>query len=729
MRVLSSRKKQTSAAQRRSLVRSLLIIFAAVMVIVTIMVLTALGRVGDHANQLDDERSRETTLGALQTFRNHLGATLNDYAAWDDADRFVYDPEGMDWVVSNFGDMTANNNLFDVAIVLDAEGRALMTYEGGAPADWTIDRYFDPSFKTLFDGVRNAAAEATPEGNSFIRTSRGLAAVAIGLVRQKSGRIDHEPAQRRYLVLMRNLHENDIKGMARTYVISGLRLLGAGETTANHVEIRDVDGKPIGSLGWASRLPGNASLVQVQPLVIGALTMVAIYFILLFVSGSRLLRQIKAEEQAAVELSRLDPLSGLANRYGLFASLDNLVFSAQKDGDDVLLLYLDLDGFKEVNDAYGHGTGDNLIRGVSAGLSALIGGQATIARVGGDEFAIAMNTRAQEAVVPELCERILGFFAEPFVIGERVAVVGTSIGVAVSARGTVTGEELLRRADMAMYRSKEEGRGRWTVYAPSMDAEREERNKLEIDLRKAIENSEIGVVYQPVVDARDGRMVSVEALARWNRAGYGPVSPEIFIGVAEQTGMIDQLGLSVLRTACRAVRQWPDLRLAVNISPGQFRDPAFAGHVSQTFRDLDVDPGRITLEMTESYFIRNPARALVAIDSLKAIGVKIALDDFGSGFSSVGYLRQFGFDRMKIDQSLVATVAEGGSAVDLLQATVALARALDIPVTAEGVETEDQAKVLRLSGCDELQGYFFGKPMPGDAIGRMLMEQRGKLRG
>ncbi len=724
MRVLSSSPKQTSAALRRSLVRSLLVIFAAVMVIVTSMVLAALNRVGEHANRLDDDRSRETTIGALQTFRGHLGATLNDYAAWDDANRFIYDPEGMGWVISNFGEMTVNSNLFDAAVLLDANGRALMTYENGVPANWTTRSYFDTSFEALFKKVRDATPETTPEANAFIRTERGIAAIAIGLVRQKSGHVDHEAPARRYVVLLRHLRENDIRSMAGTYVVDGLRLVDVATKQSQDVEIRDANGQPVGALTWTSRLPGSASLAQVQPLVVGAIAMVAIYFILLFVSGSRLLRQIKAEEAAAVELSRIDALSGLSNRFGLFANLRQLVSRAEKDGDDVLLLYLDLDGFKEVNDAYGHGTGDNLIRGVSAGLSALIGKEATIARVGGDEFAIAMNTRSHAVIVPELCERILGFFGAPFAIGERVAVVGCSIGIAVSARGTVSGEELLRRADMAMYRSKEAGRGRWTAYAPDMDAAREERNQLEIDLKQAIENSEIGVVYQPVVDARYGRMVSVEALARWNRPGHGPVSPEIFIGVAEQTGMIDQLGLSVLRTACRAVRQWPDLRLAVNISPGQFRDPAFADHVAATFGDLGVDPDRITLEMTESYFIRNPARALAAIDSLKAIGVKIALDDFGSGFSSVGYLRQFGFDRMKIDQSLVATVAEGGSAVDLLQATVALARALDIPVTAEGVETEDQAKILRLSGCDELQGYFFGRPMPADAIGRMVMEQR-----
>ncbi|MGE7367587.1 putative bifunctional diguanylate cyclase/phosphodiesterase [Neorhizobium sp. NPDC001467] len=724
MRVLSSRQKPSSAAQRRSLVRSLLVIFAAVMVIVTSMVLTALDRVGAHADRLDDERSRETTIGALQTFRDHLGATLNDYAAWDDAARHVYDADGMDWVVANFGEMTANSNLFDASVLLDAEGRALMVYDAGQPADWSVDRFFDASFAKLFDSVRHAAPGSTPEASAFISTARGIAAIGIGLVRQKNGTIEKEPGERRYLVLARHLSDPHIKAMARTYVVDGLTLRSAGERPANHVAIRDVRGEAIGVLSWSSRLPGRASLAQVQPLVLGAIAMVAIYFILLFVSGSRLLRQIKAEETAALDLSRLDPLSGLANRFGLFSDLGRLVSQAGSGQDDVLLLYLDLDGFKEVNDAYGHATGDNLIRGVAAGLKTLISGPATIARVGGDEFAIALNTRSQARKTAELCERILGFFGEPFVIGERVAVVGCSIGVAVSARGTVSGEELLRRADMAMYRSKEDGRGRWTVYDPAMDTEREARNQLEIDLRRAIETSEIGVVYQPVVDARDGRMVSVEALARWDRPGHGAVSPEVFIGIAERTGMIDQLGLSVLRTACRAVRQWPGLRLAVNISPGQFRDPAFAGQVARAFSDLGIDPGRITLEMTESYFIRNPGRALAAIASLKAIGVKIALDDFGSGFSSVGYLRQFGFDRMKIDQSLVATVAEGGSAVDLLQATVALARALDIPVTAEGVETEDQARILRLSGCDELQGYLFGRPMSADAIGRMVMEQR-----
>ena len=287
----------------------------------------------------------------------------------------------------------------------------------------------------------------------------------------------------------------------------------------------------------------------------------------------------------------------------------------------------------------------------------------------------------------------------------------------------ISGEEIVRRADMAMYCAKEDGRGRWVRYDPAMDEEREERNNLELDLRAAIERQEIGVAFQPVVDANSLEMVGVEALARWTRNGQVSVPPDVFIPIAESTGLIDQLGLCVLRNACLALRQWPDLSLAVNVSPGQFRDPAFANYVEDVLKETGTDASRITLEMTESYFIQNPARARNTLERLKQTGVKIALDDFGAGFSSVGYLRQFRFDRMKIDRSLVESLGESPRALDVLKATVALARALDIPVTAEGVETEAQVGALRVAGCDLLQGYFFGRPMSPQDIAMVRVRQ------
>ncbi len=263
-----------------------------------------------------------------------------------------------------------------------------------------------------------------------------------------------------------------------------------------------------------------------------------------------------------------------------------------------------------------------------------------------------------------------------------------------------------------------------TLYDPAMDADREERNALELDLRVAIESGDLTLAYQPLIDASTHEMNGVEALVRWNRPGHGPVSPDVFIPIAETSGLIEALGLFVLRKACETAKQWPELRVAVNVSPGQFRNPAFTDYVRYVLKQTEIEAERVTLEITEGYMIQNPQRTRQSIERLKTLGVKIALDDFGSGFSSIGYLRQFGFDRIKIDRSLVEGVTESDSQREMLQATVALARSLDIPVTAEGIETEEQALAVRLFGCDCLQGYFFSKPVPADRITEMLEARR-----
>ncbi len=308
-----------------------------------------------------------------------------------------------------------------------------------------------------------------------------------------------------------------------------------------------------------------------------------------------------------------------------------------------------------------------------------------------------------------------------------MASIGCSIGTSVSRAGDINGEELLRRADMAMYQAKENGRGRYVSYELKMDALREEKLQLEADLRSAILNDEIQVVYQPVVSAATRCITGVEALARWQRPGYGFVPPDIFIAAAETSGLIDRLGLLVLHKACETAQQWPSIKLSVNISPVQFRNPAFSGHIADILDATQTPPERLRLEMTEGYFIQHPERASAAIDKLKQLGLHIALDDFGAGFASVGYLRRFGFDRMKIDRSLIMALDKGGRSLEMLQATVALAKSLDIPVTAEGVETEEQAAILHLCGCDELQGYLFSRPVAAEEITDMLDGQDAPL--
>ncbi|WP_165217654.1 putative bifunctional diguanylate cyclase/phosphodiesterase [Affinirhizobium pseudoryzae] len=720
MRFVPSHLQRSAATlDGRSAVRSMLLIFAAVMICVSAMVFTALDRVGHYANQLDENRSREAVSGALQTFREQLAATLHDYAAWDDAAENAYVQKDTSWLDRNFGEMSFDNLLFDVSLILDHTGRPISAYSDGERIQPALVDFVTPDVWTLFDRVRNMKADDRLEDTGFVSTTKGIAAVAIGVIRAKSGVRSVAREETRYAIFFRHLSPATVERLSKAYVLPGLTLMPPADQISHMVPIISPTESVIGGLSWVPRSPGDTSLAQVRPLVWCAVAMIAIYMLLLFVSGNQALARLSADEATAFRLAMTDRLSGLANRSGLFAGLSDLVVKAQSEGKDVALLYLDLDGFKEVNDAYGHATGDVLIRSVSAGLRVLAGEERVLARLGGDEFAIAFVGFDVHKTAAELSERVLDFLGEPLTMGERVAVIGCSIGLSVSRRGLVPSEELIRRADMAMYRSKDDGRGRWTLYDPSMDEEREERNLLELDLRAAIDAEEITVVYQPIADSRSFQIYGVEALARWTRKGHGPVSPDIFIPIAESTGLIDLLGLCVLKTACTTLKDWPGLALSVNVSPGQFRDPAFVSRVGKVLEETKIDPSRLTLELTETYFIQNPQRARKTLDLLRQTGVKIALDDFGSGFSSVGYLRQFGFDRIKLDKSLVDSVGENARAVEMLRATVALARSLDMPVTAEGVESEAQAIALRQAGCDLLQGFLFGKPMGAEDIAHL----------
>ncbi|MBO9125757.1 MULTISPECIES: bifunctional diguanylate cyclase/phosphodiesterase [unclassified Rhizobium] len=721
-----SKRSAILGAGRHATVAGVLFSFAVVVAVVTMMVLNALDHVAQKSNVLDDERSRETVSGALQNFVAQLGATLNDYAAWDDAATNVYATGGMDWTVSNYGEMSVNSALFDMAIVIDDDKKPIMVYRDGKPMADSLQDFFSPALWALFDKVKAAGAQELPEASGFISTKSGIAVGGVALVREKSGALAIAPGKHRYLIFIRHLDAAKIDEIGKTYVIGGLRLVGADQAATYSVPIEDALGASLGKLIWTSRAPGDVGYADVRSQVVRAICLVGLFFVVLLIIGWLAGRRLKSEEIIAREDALRDRLSGLLNRDGLRVSVDAMVTLARQSQDNVQLLYLDLDGFKEVNDSYGHGTGDQLIRAVAAGLKVLIPDGAVLARIGGDEFAIVFASQQGDAAALQLSEHILDFLAEPLEIGRRVVVIGASIGIAVSPAGSVDREELVRRADLAMYKAKEAGRARMTLYDPAMDADREERNALELDLRQAIEGGDLTLAYQPLIGADSNDMVGVEALVRWNRPGHGPVSPDVFIPVAETSGLIEALGLFVLRKACETAKQWPELRIAVNVSPGQFRNPAFTDYVRYVLRQTEIEAKRVTLEVTEGYMIQNPKRTRQAIEQLKTLGVKIALDDFGSGFSSIGYLRQFGFDRIKIDRSLIMDIEHSESQREMLKATVALASSLDIPVTAEGIETPEQADIASQFGCDTLQGFYFSKPVSAEDITERLMDARAR---
>ncbi|WP_295636082.1 EAL domain-containing protein [Novosphingobium sp.] len=417
-----------------------------------------------------------------------------------------------------------------------------------------------------------------------------------------------------------------------------------------------------------------------------------------------------SEENRQIALT--DALSGLPNRRKLLARLDRLEDAIGDQIDTRAVVFIDLDGFKQINDAHGHHAGDTLICSLSERLRALCEGRATLARVGGDEFAVLIEASGATALALALAQTINDEICLPVLVDRHVLQVGASIGIASNADGALRAHELLRRADTAMYHVKTSGKGDIAVYDVAFDLGRMWRLTIENEIGLGLSQGEFEVAYQPVVDATSGAIVAAEALVRWPRRPGGALDPDQFIEIAERTGQIHPLGLFVLERACRDILPLIDVKLSVNVSPVQFSDPKLVRQVAHVLEQTRFPAARLQLEITEGYLLAHPEGAIRAIRSFKAMGMSVALDDFGTGFTSIHYLQSYGFSHIKIDKSLLAGLHQGSKASLLITGAIYLANGLDMRVIAEGVETAEQAELLRAAGCHKLQGFLFGRPMP-----------------
>jgi diguanylate cyclase (GGDEF)-like protein len=426
---------------------------------------------------------------------------------------------------------------------------------------------------------------------------------------------------------------------------------------------------------------------------------------------------LAASEARAIHVARHDSVAGLPNRLALLEQLDRAIWLARADESRCAVIYLDLDRFKDVNDALGHSAGDDLIRQVGARIMALAGPSAFVARLGGDEFAV-IHSRAAEAEA--LGQRLIDSFDAPFVLWEGEVTVGASIGVALLDDDRTEAVEMLRRADIALYVSKKLGRGRYQVFSAWMDEGIGFRHKLVGDLKAAMNNGELELHYQPQVTADGDRISGLEALCRWTRADGSMVSPAMFIPVAEESSLIRHLGEWVLERAMADARRWPDMTVAINLSPVQFLHNDLAGRILAIATEAQVDPSRIELEITENVLIDDVDAALANLTRLKDFGFRLALDDFGTGYASINYLRRFPFDKLKIDRSFILDIGGGADTMRIVHAIVDLARALGVSVTVEGVETTAQHLLLRAAGCTQMQGFLFHHAMPAADVDRLL---------
>jgi len=481
----------------------------------------------------------------------------------------------------------------------------------------------------------------------------------------------------------------------------------------------DAKGRIAGWFSWEPERPATVMMQRLLPLA-GAIALGLVGFSVLAIwQLGRLGFQLARSEQHAQKLEYQDVLTGLPNHNRFLELFDRAV--AERTGTAPLAFaVLDLDGFDEVNELLGYAGGDEVLVEVGKRLQESLPQGALIGRLGGDEFALMIaGMQPQEALAA--ADAVRASLARPLWMNQ-VVQLSASIGVAVAPRDGEVRDELMRRADLALRCAKHRGRGILVAFSAEMEAEFQERRFIKRELAWTLAAQGFELHYQPIIKAEGGATVGVEALLRWNHSTRGYVPPSLFVPVAEEAGLMDRLGEFALRRAIADAARWPALYVAVNLSPLQVRDRAFIDLVASVLSETGFEPSRLVLEMTESVLIDKPEETTARLQELRALGVRLALDDFGSGYSSLSYLQKLPFDKLKIDRSFVAGLNRSANGGVIIQAVVTLGRALGMEIVIEGVETDEQRVLLRLAGCNEMQGYLFARPGPGDEIDRLLRD-------
>ncbi|WP_226018509.1 bifunctional diguanylate cyclase/phosphodiesterase [Novosphingobium sp. FKTRR1] len=469
--------------------------------------------------------------------------------------------------------------------------------------------------------------------------------------------------------------------------------------------------------------PLNSLVEATQRVAAGHVTSVPVFghdeVATLASSFNAMVEAIDDRERKIVHTSLHDGLTGLPNRLFMIEKLDRAV-ARQSDRARTLLAFIDLDDFKAINDSLGHPLGDALLCHIGKEIQAIFP-DAMVARFGGDEFGMFLSGLDQNADCPRIAARLHEALNRATVLDGHAIPVSASFGIAIGPDDGHDSETLLKNADLALYRAKTEGKGTYTFFEASLDELARQRRQMEVDLHQAIREGGFELYFQPLYSLSENRCKGFEALLRWNHPQRGRVSPVQFIPLAEETGLIVPIGDWVIREACRQAAQWPEqVSVAVNVSPRQFANPAFAQTVVQALAASGLQATRLELEITESIFIGNVERTLASLHALRSLGVRLALDDFGTGYSSLSYLRSFPFDKLKIDQSFVRTLDDDPAGQAIIRAITTLARALGIETLAEGVETDSHMQILRLEGCDLIQGYLISRPVSAGEVAALI---------
>lgn len=712
-----------------------------------------------QADEVSTERQVRITEHAIDLSVDDLAKEQETVAAWDDLVKRLSNKKlDLTWLDDNVGFWLHNLFNHDRVFILDAHDQPIYGMASGKRVRPSDFYRFSRDVRLMVDSIRgrsgltngihdrNPGKQLNPH-STVLTTSRVVhdshmmevegrpAAVSVMAIVPLTRRIRQVRGQEPLLVSIRFLDGSFLRALSNRNLIADARFSPANDAGEGEYALALVTehGKHIGNFIWRPELPGshllNHLLVQTGVTIALLIAGMAILGKGLIRSTRRIQRMhqrlqhavvgLEASKAQAQHLAFHDALTGLPNRV-LFNERLAQALATIRRGGTVAVIALDLDRFKQINDTLGHHAGDILIREFARRLSSVVREIDTVARQSGDEFALVLPNLSRQEVL-KVCQRIIDSVRQPFDLSGAQAFVGASMGLAFAPSDSSDRTDLLRKADIALYRAKKDGRGCWREFTADMDNTVKLRRSIEEDLRVALkEGTGLCLHYQPQIEGDQKNVIGFEALIRWDHPTRGCMSPEQFIPIAEETGLICEVGEWLLIEACKTAANFPGRFMAVNLSPVQFRVPGFAERVIEIVSVSGVEPEQIELEVTENVLLDNDEQIVSSLNKLRNAGLRVALDDFGTGYSSLSYLRRFQVDKIKIDKSFIQYLGQNGDAAAIVTAIVTLGHAMGLSVTAEGVETAEQQDFLAANGCNVLQGFLYSRAVPAHRLPAMM---------
>ncbi len=710
-----------------------LLVAGAMAALLGVVILVA-ERVDNNAG----ERERELMQAAVLGLKSKIQSDLGSFSVPDSSFELP-PPERARWMHRHFGSRLYQAGRYNESHILDPIDRSIYSALDGMFAPYLSGFSIDPKLQALIATVRanfqhasviqrlmaaDAGESAPPPASvfraQFLRVNGRPAIAAASANAPVFARSDSRVYAPPLVTVVSYFDRHAIRDLEAEVSVTGLRFTEDSKHAKDEIGISVAmeDGTTPLQLFWQASRPGTAILESIAP----ALGVITLFFgfvtLIVLRTMRRSTQELAISERRAVEMAYRDPLTGLANRLRLVETLKTQIPSLPAD-QKLALFFLDLDGFKDINDTLGHPVGDELLAMVGERLEGILGSKGMTVRFGGDEFAVLAQI-STESEIGKIADRIIDTVRQPVTADDHVLHVGVTLGISLAPDHGTEPEELLRRADIALYKAKSEDRGGYRIFDRTDEAVLQNRRAIERDIERAMWHDEFFTLYQPLFSSDGERIEGVETLVRWQHPERGLVPPADFIHVAEKSGLIVKLDEWVLRKACEHAKQWPEISVAVNMSPSNFRHSNLAERVKRVVEETGFDPRRLEIEITEGMLLNANEDVLFDLQELREFGIRFAIDDFGTGYSSLGYLGSFPIDKIKIDQSFVQNLGVKEDAAAIVECVARLGRALGLAVTAEGVETAAQHRFVRAAGCQQIQGYLLSKPVRPAEITELL---------